>query len=326
MSKDIELSIVVPLFNEEEVLPHLLDELTKVCSSLNREYELIFVDDGSHDNTYKILENASNQDKRIKVIRFSRNFGHQAAFSAGIDFSNGKMVITMDGDLQHPPTLIPEFVKLADKDNDLVIGERISNKQNSKSRETVGKFAYKLLSFMTNLDFKNISDFNLYNRKVVDVLKRMPEKERFMRGLVQWVGFKKEYLPYVVEDRKAGVPKYGFLKLFNLGLSGVTSFSAFPLRLSFWVGLFVLLVNVIFGAYVAIDHFINPDPLLSGFATIVILVLFLGSIQLMFLGIVGEYLFKMFNEIKGRPFYIVSDAINVDKEDIKTTAYGIHNL
>jgi polyisoprenyl-phosphate glycosyltransferase len=324
-AKNIDISIVVPLLNEEEVFPHLIKELTNVLSSLGREYEIMLVDDGSTDRTYELMVDASNKDPRIKLVRFSRNFGHQAAFSAGIDFAEGNMVMTMDGDLQHPPTLIPEFIKGAEEGNDMVIGQRTLNMQNSRSREATGKFAYKLLSFMTGLDFKNISDFNLYNRRVVDVLKKLPERERFMRGMIQWVGFNKKYLPYVVEDRYAGTAKYGFMKLFNLGLSGITSFSAFPLRVSFWAGLLIFVSSILFGIYVIIDHFVGTGSLLPGFATIVILVLFLGSVQLMVLGIVGEYLFKMFNEIKGRPFYIVSNTLNIDRKNIKETPYGIHS-
>jgi len=326
MKKTPNLSIVIPLFNEEEVLPLLLKELKKVGSSITGGYEIVFVDDGSCDKTYEILQKVAKKDKNIKIIRFSRNFGHQAAFNAGIDFAAGNMVITMDGDLQHPPKLIPKFIKHAKEGYDIIIGERITNKQNSRLREAVGRLAYKFLSVVTNLEFKNVSDFNLYSRSVISTLKRLPEKDRFLRGMIQWVGFKKKYLPYVVGKRKAGVTKYGFRKLLDLGLSGITSFSAFPLRLSFWIGIFVFVISVLFGAYVFIDHYVNPNPLIAGWATVIILVLFLGSIQLMMLGVVGEYLYKMFNEVKGRPLYIVSDTCNIDKEKVDETPYGIHKI
>jgi len=318
------LSVVIPLLNEEEVFPKLLNELFTVCGSLNLGYEIIFIDDGSTDRTPLLLKEAADKNSNIKVLRFSRNFGHQAAFSAGIDFAGGDMVITMDGDLQHPPRLIPEFIKHAENGSDIVIGERVSNKQNSFIREMVGRTFYKFMSSVTDLEFKNVSDFALYKKNVVKVLKSLPEKERFLRGIVQWVGFKKTYIPYVVDARKHGKPKYNAKKLFGLIMSGVTSFSAFPLRMSFWLGLFMFLFSTVLGIYVVYDHYFNPNPLAAGYATISLLVLFVGSVQLVILGVVGEYLYKMFNEIKGRPLYIISDTYNVDRERVEKTPYGIH--
>lgn len=326
MTEKPYLSVVIPLFNEEEVLPKLLSELLAVCNSLGQNYEIIFVDDGSTDRTPLLLKEAANKNPNIKVIRFSRNFGHQAAFNAGVDFAGGDVVITMDGDLQHPPSLIPEFIKHAKDGHDIVIGERIYNKQNSFVRELFGKTIYKALGAMSGLDFKNSSDFALYNRQVVSVLKRMPEKERFLRGMIQWVGFKKKYVSYVAQERKAGKAKYNLRRLAGLVMSGVTSFSAVPLRLAFWAGLFVLLMSIGFSGYVVWDHYVNPNPLITGWATLVILVLFLGSIQLMVLGVVGEYLYKMFHEVKGRPLYIVSETCNIDKEKVEKSPYGIHNI
>ena len=324
MERKPDLSIVVPLFNEEEGIPALLAELKRVTSMLGRSYEIVLIDDGSTDATAQLLEQASQTDQNIKVLRFSRNFGHQAAFSAGIDFAQGQMVITMDGDLQHPPAMLPTFLAKADEGYDIVIGERLANKQNSKKRELANKWFYKFLTLITNLEFRNVSDFALYNHSVVAVLKRLPEKERYLRGLVQWVGFRKAYVSYAVDERKFGVPKYNFQKLLKLVLSGVTSFSAFPLRLALWAGILVFLASFIFGVYVAIDHYVNPNPLIPGWATVVILILFFSSIQLIVLGIVGEYLYKMFNEVKGRPLYIVAQTHNIDKANTDASAYGIH--
>lgn len=326
MSKSIDLSIVIPLFNEEEVIPFLLQEINKVGAILSENYEVILVDDGSADNTFELVKKAAEQNPKFKVIKLSRNFGHQAAFNVGIDFAQGAMVLTMDGDLQHPPSLIPTFIKHAEDGYDIVIGERLDNKQNSRLREAGGKGFYKLMSAITNLEFRNVSDFALYKRPVVNALKKLPERERYLRGMIQWIGFKKKYVPYVVESRRAGKPKYNIKKLTKLILSGITSFSAFPLRLAFWAGLFVLFVSIIFSGYVIVDHYINPNPLIAGWATLVILILFLGSIQLMVLGIVGEYMYKMFNEVKGRPLYIVSETCNIEDGSVKETPYGIHAL
>lgn len=310
------LSIVIPLFNEEEAVPELLKQLFFVCQSLNKSFEIVFVDDGSKDRTSELLKNAAQKDPRVKVIKFSRNFGHQAAFNAGIDVSSGEMVLTMDGDLQHPPQLIPEFINNAKEGYDIVIGERSGEKSKG--------LGYKFLSSITNLEFRNASDFALYSRRVVKTLKSMPERERFLRGMVQWVGFKKKYIPYTVQARRHGKAKYNLKKLFSLYMSGVTSFSAFPLRLAFWTGLGIFIACIVFSTYVVIDHYINPNPLIAGWATLVILVSGLGGIQLTVLGIVGEYLYKMFNEIKGRPLYIVSESYNLEKKEIESTPYGVH--
>ncbi len=319
-----ELSVVVPLFNEEEGVLELLKELKNACEALSLAYEIILVDDGSSDKTYVFALQAAQHDHHIKVVKLSRNFGHQAAFNAGIDFASGQMIITMDGDLQHPPAMIPEFVKQARVGADIVLGQRMVNRQNSSLRGFAGNLFYWFLRKASSLDLAaNVSDFTLYGRRVVDTLKRMPERDRFLRGLAQWVGFKKVYVPYTADVRKFGTPKYSFRKLATLGLSGITSFSAFPLRLAFWVGSVVFLASICFGGYVAWDHYVNPNPLIAGWATVVILVLALGSIQLMVLGIIGEYLYRMFNELKGRPLYIVSATHNIDAMHTPHTPYGI---
>ncbi|PIR41812.1 MAG: glycosyltransferase [Candidatus Yanofskybacteria bacterium CG10_big_fil_rev_8_21_14_0_10_37_15] len=314
-SKSPYLSVVLPVFNEQETLSKLMEELYLVCDSLNKNYEIIFVDDCSHDRTPKILAEFASKDPRIKTLRFSRNFGHQAALSAGMDIAKGELVVTMDSDLQHPPRIIHEFIKNAEQSYDIVVGERLSNEQNSFFREIAGRTVYKFLSVATGLEFKNAGDFALYKKSVVKVFRNLPEKERFFRGLVQWVGFKKKYVQYIAEARRHGQSKYSFKRLFGFILNGVTSFSAFPLRLAFWLGLIIFLASIIYGGYVVIDRFINPDSLIEGLSALVILVLALGSIQLMVIGIFGEYLYKMFNEIKGRPMYIVAETKNLEEEN-----------
>ena len=187
-AKNTYLSVVLPIYNEEKSLPALMEELYSACNSLNRNYEIIFVDDNSRDRTPEILNQYADKDPRIKIIRLSRNFRHQAALSAGIDASSGEVVVTMDSDLQHPPHVILEFIKAADGGADIVIAERIANEHNSFLRESIGRAIYKFLSLSTGLEFKNAGDFVLYKKKVVDVIKRLPEREKFFRGLAQWVG------------------------------------------------------------------------------------------------------------------------------------------
>jgi len=318
------LSVIIPVLNEQEVLAATLKEITLICVSLDCDYEIILVDDGSTDRTPFLIEVATRENDRIKAITLSKNFGHQAAFCAGIDFASGDMVLTMDGDLQHPPSFILEFVRAIREGNDIVIGERMKNKQNSFLREFTGKAFYKILSLITDLEFRNASDFAMYNTAVITALRHLPERERYLRGLVQWVGFQKKYIPYRVEERKAGMSKYTVWKLLKLIISGVTSFSAFPLRLALGVGVLIFISGIVFSAYVAVDHYVNPNSLIAGWATTVILILLMGGIQLTVLGIIGEYLYKIFNEIKGRPFYIISKLRNMRSTSVLPTPYGMN--
>lgn len=306
------LSIVLPIYNEESSLPELMGELYSVCNSLNKDYEIIFINDCSTDKTYDMLCQYAEKDKRIKVIRFSRNFRHQAAISAGLDASSGELVVTMDSDLQHPPEIIKEFIKQAEAGYDIVIAERMGDEGSSFLRKLIGKLIYKFLSLATGLEFKNAGDFILYKRRVVDVIKSLPEREKFFRGLSQWVGFKKKYIPYTIRARKfgKGISVRGLAKFI---LNGVTSFSAFPLRLSFWMGLFIFLVSIGYGLSIIVEKILYPENLIEGLSALTIVVLALGSIQLMVIGVMGEYLYKMFNEIKGRPVYIIAETKNLDK-------------
>lgn len=307
------LSVILPIYNEEESLPELVKELCFVCDSLGRDYEIIFINDCSTDNTYEMLCRYAEKDKKIKVVRFSKNFGHQAAISAGLEASKGKLVMTMDSDLQHPPRLIPEFIKRAEVGFDIVIAERMAVERRSFLREFAGRIIYKFLSLATGLEFKNAGDFVLYKRRVVDVINGLSEREKFFRGLAQWVGFKKTYIPYTIEARKFG--KGASIKgLSKFILNGVTSFSAFPLRVSFWIGLFIFLISVGYGMSVIVEKILYPENLIEGLSSLTIVVLALGSVQLMVIGVMGEYLYKMFNEIKGRPVYIIAETRNMDKE------------
>lgn len=307
----VYLSVVLPIYNEEESLPELMKELYAVCNALNKNYEIIFVNDCSTDKTYEMLCQYAEKDKRIKVIRFSRNFRHQAAISAGLDASKGQVVVTMDSDLQHPPQMIPEFIKQAEAGFDIVIGERIAVEQRSFLREVIGRLVYKFLSITTGLEFKNVGDFALYKRRVIDVIKNLPEREKFFRGLAQWVGFRKKYVPYTIRARKFG-QAVSIRRIASFILNGVTSFSAFPLRISFWIGLFIFLISLIYGISVVVEKILYPENLIEGLTPLMIVVLALGSVQLMVIGVVGEYLYKMFNEIKGRPVYIIAETKNLE--------------
>ncbi|MBX4189738.1 glycosyltransferase family 2 protein [Candidatus Parcubacteria bacterium] len=325
----VELSIVVPVYNDQECVPELLHTLTSVCDSTGRAYEIVLVNDGSTDNTAELLAKAAETNKDLKVITLSRNFGHQSAVSAGFDFAQGSMIVVIDDDLQYPASMIPVFIEYAEKGYDLVIGERLKNKQYSWLRDFLGRAAYKILSLITALDFKNSCDFGLYKRSVIDTLKIMPERDRFLRGMVQWVGFKKIYVPYTAEERKFGHSRYNFTKLAGFMISGVTSFSASPLRLAGALGSLIFLFSLAFSGFVVYAHYTSLHIIPVGWASTVIIILFMSSFQLLILGIFGEYLFRMFNEIKGRPNYIVARVENIEHINNKPSPYGFnssHNI
>ncbi len=322
MEKSPELSVIIPLYNEQESIPHLLRELLPICDATRKESEVILVDDGSSDQTYALLLVAAEKDARLKVIRLSRNFGQQAAYSAGIDYCRGDMTILMDGDLQYPPSMIPTFLQYAHEGYDIVIGERLENRQNTPLREWIGRRTYKLLSRITGLEFRNACDFGLYQRSTISVLRQLPEKDRFLRGMLQWIGFKKIYIPYVAEQRRYGVPKYTLRRLVGLIMSGVTSFSAFPLRIAFWVGILTTLVSVAFGLFVVYYHFTHSNPAIAGWASTILVIMIVGSVQLLILGVMGEYMYKMFNEIKGRPQYIIATTKNINTDMAECGVYG----
>lgn len=319
-----KISIVVPAFNEAENLPILFSRVSDICSKIFDDYEVIVVDDGSSDNTNEVLRKLfESNPEHIKGLILSRNFGHQAALNAGIDVATGNIVVVMDADLQQPPELIVEMHSKFREGNDIVLAIRRQNKQNNFLREKIGQFFYIFINKVSGLNLQsNVADFGMYSKEVVDVLKQIPEKDRFLRGLVQWVGFRKEFVEYVASERLYGESKYNFRKLARLAVTGITSFSAFPLRLSLWVGFIISFVSFLYGLYIVSSILFFSAILPSGWASIILLISFLGGIQLIILGILGEYVYKVYNEIKGRPLYIVNKQIGLEKS--KKSLYGIN--
>jgi polyisoprenyl-phosphate glycosyltransferase len=300
------LSVVVPLFNEELNVEHLHSRLVASLSPLGFSYELVFVNDGSRDATHTLLDKFQVNDPNVTVIHLSRNFGHQPAVSAGLDHARGRGVIVMDGDLQDPPEVLPLFVKRWEEGFDVVYAVRTKRKENVFKK--LGYFAfYRILNAISDLDIPlDSGDFCLMDRKVVNALKALPERMRFVRGLRTFVGFRQTGFEYERAAREAGQPKYTLKTLIGLAIDGVVSFSSYPLRVLTYLGMGTASMAFLLTIWVFLDAFANHTAP-RGWASMIVAVLFMGSIQMIGLGIIGEYLRLIFLESKGRPFYIVGE-------------------
>lgn len=297
------LSVIVPLFNEEEIVAKTFEVLEAELSNI--EHELIFVNDGSTDKTREILEGLLPKTPQNRLINFSRNFGHQAAFSAGLKHATGKAVVIIDGDLQDPPSLIPEMLKKWEEGYQVVYAQRRKRKGETIFKKASAHAFYKILHALTNIDIPmDTGDFRLMDRTVVDQLNALPERNRFLRGLVCWVGFKRTGILYDRKERTAGTSKYPLRKMVRLAMDGITSFSTTPLKLSFLLGMFATLVA--FGLFVwsVLEKFLNPVTTVPGWASLMTAIVFFGGVQLISIGILGEYIGRIYEEVKGRPLYI----------------------
>lgn len=309
-----ELSVVVPLFNEQENLGLLHQELTTVLQGQGVGYELVFVNDGSRDGTPGLLEDLVGRDEHLVVIHLSRNFGHQAAVSAGLDHAIGKAVVVMDGDLQDPPELLPQLLEKWRQGAEVVYAIRTQRKENLIKRMGYHLF-YRVLRRISDLNIPlDSGDFCLMDRKVVEALKQLPERQRFVRGLRAFVGYRQEPLVYARGARHAGKPKYTFKSLVRLALDGLFSFSSVPLRLVSYLGAGGVLAAGLLTLWVLIDAISNQQTP-RGWPSLIIVVLFMGSVQLVSLGIIGEYLHRIFVEVKGRPTYLVREVRKRSKVD-----------
>lgn len=300
-------SVVVPVYNEEAVAEECYKRLTAVMQALCEEYELIFVDDGSRDGTNKIISDFCRADHRVRLITFSRNFGHQSAISAGIDLSEGQAVILIDADLQDPPEVIPEMIKKWKEGYDVVYGRREKRKGESLFKKTTAKLFYRFLAAQTDMDIPvDTGDFRLIDRKVCDVLTGLTEKNRYVRGLVSFAGFRQIGVPYVREERFAGETKYPLKKMLNFAADATTSFSKKPLKIAGYVGFFLSLASFVY-LFITIYLKLFTDQTVSGWASIVSVTLLLNGVILMILGIMGEYIGRIYDEVKNRPLYIIKE-------------------
>lgn len=304
------LSVVVSVYNEEAVLEQFYRETGRILQGVSWDYEILFVNDGSQDESLSILNHLAEQDERVKVISFSRNFGHESAMIAGVDYSSGDGIICMDADLQHPPECIPEIVKKFEEGYQVINMVRTKNESAGLIKNLTSAAFYNLINTLSDVHFENnASDFFAISRRVADVLKESyRERVRFLRGYVQNVGFKRTTMEYEARARAAGESKYSIRKLFRFSVNTIVCFSNLPLKLGIFAGVFAGFLGILVLIYTLFTRGGAP----SGYATIVVLICFMFAILFMIVGIIGEYIAILFTELKDRPIYIVEDTKNMD--------------
>ncbi|MDR2650502.1 MAG: glycosyltransferase family 2 protein [Clostridiales bacterium] len=308
-----EFSVVIPAYNEQEVIEESYKRLSAVMTRINESYELIFIDDGSRDKTAQILARICEADKNVKLLRFSRNFGHMPAITAGMDYALGGAVLVIDADLQDPPELFPQMIEKWREGYDVVYGKRSERKGETVFKKLTAGLYYRFLRRMTDVDLPvDTGEFRLIDRKVCDVIKGIKEKNRYIRGLVSWVGFKQTAVDYVRAERFAGETKYPLTKMIKLAMNGITSFSYKPLKLAAHLGFGISALSFMYLLIVLYQRLFTSSTTV-GWASMVAIVLFSQGIVLMVLGLMGEYIGRIFEEIKDRPIYIIDEIINGDQ-------------
>ena len=306
-------SVVAPVYNESATLPHFYQRVTAVMGELADPYELILVDDGSRDNSLEAMRCLRAEDQRVKVLSFSRNFGHQIAISAGIDAAKGDAVIVIDSDLQDPPEVITELVAAWKSGYEVVYAVRTGRKGETRFKLATAKLFYRLLSRIAAVDIPHdTGDFRLMDRRAALAMRGLREHHRFMRGLSSWIGYRQTGVPYVREERYAGNTSYPFRKMLKLAIDAMTSFSYLPLQLATTFGFSIAGLSVLGIILTIILRLANRT--VAGQATTLVAVLFLGGIQLIFLGVIGEYLGRIYDEVKGRPLYLIREALGFEEE------------
>ena len=313
-----KISIIIPAYNEEESLPLLYDRLNKVISSLESyEFEMLFINDGSKDNTLKIIKELREKDARVSYVDFSRNFGKEVAMIAGLDYAKGDCVIFIDADLQDPPELIPELIKYWEEGYDDVYARRKSRKGETFLKKFTSKMYYKVLQSLTRVEIqKDTGDFRLLDRRCVNALKQLRETQRCSKSMFSWIGYNKKEVLFDRDPRIAGTTKWNYKKLVDLAIDGITSFTTSPLRLATYICIPTFLALVIYFIYV-ICKMILVTGKIQAFQAIILLVLFFAGIQIMLFGIMGEYLGRIFNETKNRPLYFIKEYNGVREENNK---------
>lgn len=307
------VSIIAPVFNEEPILHELYRRLRETMDGIGEPWELVFINDGSRDASYAIMTELHAQDERVRVVNFSRNFGHQIAITAGADYAQGDAVVIIDADLQDPPSLIADMVAKWREGYEVVYAVRAKRQGETWFKLFTAHFFYRLIRGITGVNIPvDTGDFRLLDRKAVEALKSMREHHRFMRGMSAWVGYRQTGIEYVRAERFAGETKYPLKKMIRFALDGITSFSYLPLQLATYAGFIIAAISVL-GILITIALRLSGSQAFYGQATTLVMVLFLGGIQLISLGIIGEYLGRIYDEVKKRPLYIVSEALGFEE-------------
>lgn len=308
-SKNFLLSVIAPVFNEEALIRESVKRLTQVLGSLNCAYELVFVDDGSTDKTFSILQEEQKNHPEIRVLRFSRNFGHQMAITAGMDHVKGDVIVTIDADLQDPPELISKMLEKWKEGYDIVYARRSQRLGETAFKKGTAAIYYRLIQKISNVQIPaDVGDYRLMSRRALDILNGMRERHRYIRGLVAWLGYKQAFVDYVREKRFAGETKFSLSRMLKFSLDGLASFSVAPLRLATMLGFICAGFSFLYILYALFVNMILHD-VVRGWTTVVIAVFFLGGVQLICLGIMGEYIGMIHGESKSRPLYIVQETI-----------------
>ncbi len=307
------LSLVIPIFNEEETIPELNQRLAAFLSDLGVSWEVIFVDDGSVDDSLSQLRSLAQQEPRYRVVSFGRNFGHQIAITAGVDYAEGRAVVVMDADLQDPPEVVREMLAQYQNGYDVVYGVRARRHGETIFKKATAAAFYRLMRAMIGFDLPlDTGDFRLMSRRVVLTLRGLRERHRFVRGMVAWIGFKQTSVYYERQGRFAGETKYPLSKMMRFAIDGITSFSILPVRLATWLGLFAGFGAVLIGLWALYEKLIHGHTV-QGWTTIMVLVAAASSAQLLMTGVLGEYVGRIYEEVKRRPLYTVQEELNVDE-------------
>ncbi|MCX8080754.1 MAG: glycosyltransferase family 2 protein [Bacteroidia bacterium] len=302
------ISIVLPIYNEEKNIPVLYERLHKVLSANFQDYEVVFINDGSSDNTLTFLKSICEKDKHFKYISFSRNFGHQTALLAGLHHAKGDAVLSMDSDLQDPPELIPVMYNKLKEGYDMVYAKRAERKGETFFKKFTAKIFYRLLKSLSNIDIPlDTGDFRIMSRKMLNAFNSMKERNLYIRGQMAWLGFRTTYILYDRDPRYSGETKYTLKKMIKLAINGITGFSSFPLQIASFFGMMFSMVAFLFMLKIIYSKIFEPENLVSGWASIMVSVMFIGGVQLLCIGIIGEYINKIINEVKERPFYIIDE-------------------
>lgn len=304
-----DLSIILPFHNEADGVHELLRRVSRVLNDINLTYEILCIDDGSTDETYAALLHARELDHRLKLIRMARNFGKEAALTCGLHIAAGKAAITMDSDLQHPPEVIADLVASWKQGNNLVYAIRRNRDTDGPLRRFYSRAFYMIFRTIAEIQMpRGAGDFCLLDRKVIDAVNALPERNRFMKGLVSWVGFKQATVPFDVAPRQGGHTSWSFFRLLRFAFDGISSFSTLPLRIWTWGGAAVSLFALAYGLYLTLRTIIYGIDV-PGYASMMVGILFLGGVQLLSLGVIGEYLARVFTEVKARPIYLVAERV-----------------